>query len=238
MNIFCEFGFPRVVKSDGGPQFRGPFLEFCNRYNIKHELSSPYNPRSNGLAEAAVKSVKSLLRKLDGKFDDEFRVAHLAWRSTPRPDGFSPAFGFFGRHIRTTTPDIRDPALSFSADFAVARSNTREKSAADNPGHALRPLQEGERVLIQDTVSGTWTVDGTVVRLRPSGRSYDVSTSGGVFARNRRFLRPVDGGNQQIFADESTPEILGDSTPAPLRRSARIAGQSTVSFANTLQVWF
>ena len=83
-DIFCEFGFPRVVKSDGGPQFRGPFLEFCTPFNMKHEVSSPYNPRSNGLAEAAVKSMKGLLRKLDGKIDERFRICLLYTSPSPR----------------------------------------------------------------------------------------------------------------------------------------------------------
>ena len=42
----------------GGPQFLGPFKAWCEHNNILHELSSPYNPRGNGLAEAAVKNVK------------------------------------------------------------------------------------------------------------------------------------------------------------------------------------
>ena len=37
--------------------------EFCNENNIVHELASAYNPKSNGLAEAAVKNVKLLMKK-------------------------------------------------------------------------------------------------------------------------------------------------------------------------------
>ena len=39
------------------------FKSFCSKHNITHELSAPYNPKSNGLAEAGVKSVKNILRK-------------------------------------------------------------------------------------------------------------------------------------------------------------------------------
>lgn len=39
---FCEWGFPRVIKSDGGPQFRPKFDEFCRSFHILQELSSPY----------------------------------------------------------------------------------------------------------------------------------------------------------------------------------------------------
>ena len=40
------------IRSEGGPQFRGDFLQFCVDSGIKHELSAPNNPRSNGLAES------------------------------------------------------------------------------------------------------------------------------------------------------------------------------------------
>lgn len=57
-------GFPVYFKSDNGPQFRQQFYQFCLLHNIGHDSSSPYNPRSNGLAEAAVKSIKNLLKKV------------------------------------------------------------------------------------------------------------------------------------------------------------------------------
>ena len=55
---FNLLGWPRSIRSDGGPQFRSEFTDFCNKNHIRHEMSSPYNPRANGLAESAVKTVK------------------------------------------------------------------------------------------------------------------------------------------------------------------------------------
>ena len=53
-----------VKFSDGGPQFRSGFEQWCKNRMSKHELSSSYNPQSNGHAEQAVKTVKGLLKKL------------------------------------------------------------------------------------------------------------------------------------------------------------------------------
>ena len=61
---FYDFGFPRVIRSDGGPQFRTEFEQYCRSNGITKELSSPYNPQSNGLAESAVKQVKYLMKKV------------------------------------------------------------------------------------------------------------------------------------------------------------------------------
>ena len=60
---FNLLGWPSSIRSDGGPQLRGPFSSLCSNNGIVHELSAPYKPKSNGLAEAGVKSVKNILRK-------------------------------------------------------------------------------------------------------------------------------------------------------------------------------
>ena len=52
---FVEYGYPEHIRTDGGPQFQRDFKAYCDKQYIHHELSSPYNPESNGLAEAAVK---------------------------------------------------------------------------------------------------------------------------------------------------------------------------------------
>ena len=52
---FTEYVYPEYIRTDGGPQFRRDFKAYCNKHYIHHELSWPYNPESNGLAEAAVK---------------------------------------------------------------------------------------------------------------------------------------------------------------------------------------
>ena len=58
---FNDYGWPTHIRTDGGPQFRSEFKEFCTEHGITHELSSPYNPESNGLAEVAVKSLKGIV---------------------------------------------------------------------------------------------------------------------------------------------------------------------------------
>ena len=58
---FTEYGWPSNIRSDGGPQFLSEFSKYCEDNKIKHELASPYNPESNGLAEAAVKNLKAII---------------------------------------------------------------------------------------------------------------------------------------------------------------------------------
>ena len=82
---FVEYGYPEHIRTDGGPQFRRDFKAYYDKHYIHHELSSPYNPESNGLAEAGVKNMKSLiLRCADRK--EELSIAIAAWRNMARAD--------------------------------------------------------------------------------------------------------------------------------------------------------
>ena len=97
---FKELGYPLVIISDNGPQFRQDFKDYCGLHHIIHSTSSPYNPRSNGLAESAVKAAKHLLLK-SSNFN-EFQNALLAWQNTPTSgEAFSPAEKFFKRRQRS-----------------------------------------------------------------------------------------------------------------------------------------
>merc|ERR1712105_457411 len=57
------FGNPMRVISDDGGAFRNDFIEKLRKLNIRHKHSSAYHPESNSLAECAVGSLKSTLRK-------------------------------------------------------------------------------------------------------------------------------------------------------------------------------
>ena len=85
---FIEFGWPNSLRTDGGPAYRNEFTRFCTANGIKHELSSPYNPESNGLAEAAVKNMKALVERCYSR-KENLEEAVAAWRNMTRADGTS-----------------------------------------------------------------------------------------------------------------------------------------------------
>ena len=69
--VFSEQGIPACINSDNGGHFDSwDFMQFLESYGIDHDTSSPRYPRSNGLVERFVETVKTILSKArDSKTD-------------------------------------------------------------------------------------------------------------------------------------------------------------------------
>jgi transposase InsO family protein len=84
-SIFARYGVPEVVISDNGPQYSSrEFRVFSDKWGIHHYTSSPHHPRGNGVAEAAVKVAKSILKKSEDPY-----IALMEHRNTPDVSGYS-----------------------------------------------------------------------------------------------------------------------------------------------------
>ncbi|XP_032069726.1 uncharacterized protein K02A2.6-like [Thamnophis elegans] len=113
-HLFATHGLPDVVVSDNGPQLTAAKFEaFLASLGIRHALTSPFHPSSNGLAERAVRSVKEALSKMDHlPWQERIDAFLLAHHSTPSPESnTSPAELLMGRRLRTTL-DRLHPAYS------------------------------------------------------------------------------------------------------------------------------
>ena len=224
---FLDWGFPDSARTDGGPQFRGQFDDFCKQNAIVHEVTSPYNSQSNGLAEAAVKNVKSLLSKCSQTSED-FQIALSTWRCIPRADGFSPAEMFLGRRPRGILPSIRDASTDKEGSAKVrSRMQRRSKEYLDSRSRPLQELNMGQPVVFKDI--GKWTKQGIIIDRRGS-RSYVIETSDGQkFVQNRRLIRPKSSGSTQ-GEEETIVQSSSDADDSP-RRSQRLASKKNVKFS-------
>ena len=132
--IFREYGYPRSIRMDGGPQFQHEFTEFCNKYGIFHEKSSPYNPQSNGQAEVNVRILKNLILKTT---PPTFKEAFSEWKNTEQVGRPSPNTLFFKRNLC-----LQLPILSSEQPYTK-----NEKSGESDH---LRRLPIGSPVWMQD----------------------------------------------------------------------------------------
>ena len=102
---FARHGIPLVIHSDNGPQFIArDFKDFCKSYGIKHTTSSLDYPRSNGLAERTIQTLKKLLNKAYRESNDPY-LSVLHYRNTPVIGNASPAQLIFGRRTHATLPN-------------------------------------------------------------------------------------------------------------------------------------
>ena len=66
--IICRHGCPKVILSDRGTHFRNQIVNgLCERFEIKHKLSSPYHPQTNGLVKRFNRTLCESLAKVSKK---------------------------------------------------------------------------------------------------------------------------------------------------------------------------
>src|ERR1044071_682002 len=63
--IICRHGCPKIILTDQGMHFKNKLMEeLCKKFEIKHKLSSPYHPQTNGLVERFNKTLCESLAKV------------------------------------------------------------------------------------------------------------------------------------------------------------------------------
>ena len=145
---FARYGVPAVCHIDNGPQFISEDnRKFSVEYGFKHTTSSPYHPKGNGRAEAAVKVTESMLKEAD-----DFHSTMLLYRNTqPQGHTYSPAQRMLLRRTRTTlltTDRLLTPTMLDSKKRCD--SKTYDKSATN--AYAKPPPHQREKPWIYGEV--------------------------------------------------------------------------------------
>ena len=208
---FRQFGFPEQLFSDNGPCFRSvDFDTWCQRYHIINDTSSPYHPRSNGLAENAVKSTKHLLLKCDTA--DDFMTRLSEQHNVPAAGmSHSPSELFFGRKLRGLLPRLNPPRVIRAAD----------------PVKVPRFMQ-GDKVRLQNVITGLWDQEGVVSEIRPSGDSYLIRRDRGAdLVRNQRFLKKLPP-RDHLMPNRLQPDFPGALSPISGPPSSPLLDPGTV----------
>lgn len=101
--LFTTHGLPSQIVSDNGSGFTSTeFQQFLSDNGVRHTLTSPYHPSSNGLAERAVQTFKNAVSKLEGPMEIRLSKFLFRYRVTPQTTtGLSPSQLLMGRRLRT-----------------------------------------------------------------------------------------------------------------------------------------
>ena len=166
-DIICRHGCPKEIISDRGPQFNNKIMEkLAEKTGIKHKLSAPYRPQTNGLVERFNKTLCEGLAKLGGEenWDEYIASVLFAYRNKRnKSTNLKPFYVVHGRNARL--PEDKDQnrvtlmqrvkeLLNITSEtnrkvrFNVTKAQKYQKEYHDKQGKRKEKFQIGDKVLL------------------------------------------------------------------------------------------
>ena len=155
---FVQHGLPLQIVTDNGPQFVSEHFEsFLKSNGVKHTLSAPYKPSTNGLAERMVQTFKQAMKSATNDkitLPEKLDRFLLRYRTTPHSvTQETPAKLHLNRELRTKW-DLLRPKLT-----PGLASNNNGKV----PNRSARQLRTDQNVWIRNYGLGDKWLKGKVV---------------------------------------------------------------------------
>ena len=234
--ICSTHGLPDTIVTDNAAVFTSSEMkEFFSRNGIKHITSAPYHPASNGLAERAVQTFKSAIkRSTEGSLETRIQRFLFDYRITPHSTtGISPANLLMNRQPKSKL-DLVVPNLS----KRVTDVQDKQKQLHDQ--HAkCRRFNPGDKVLARSYNDTDSWLQGEVVEVTgPVSYKVHIDKDGKIVRRHQDQLRkgcitivPEQSSQAElptqddyIFPSTVSNDHTEPSVPetAPVRKSTRI----------------
>lgn len=222
-SVFAIHGIPKTLITDNAMQFTSSeFQQFTKDWEFKHTTSSSYYPRSNGLIERTVQTVKSYLKKAKETKQNP-QLALLCMRTTPI-DHTLPSLAeiLFNRQVQTIIPK----AIKYDPKSQQIRQRLNERQAQqkkyyDRGTKDLPILANNQEVMHQDPIKNTWS-PAVIVEPTQEPRSYLIKTpEGAMLRRNRIHLhqKPRTPSKPHHYSDidDDVPADTEDKTLSPVK---------------------
>ena len=234
-SIFAQFGLPSIIVSNNGRYFTSSeFQQFLCQNGIKHFLSSPYHPSSNGLAERGVQIFKKEMAKFkEGSLAD--RLSHILFYNHITPQtttGLMPAELLQNRRLRSRLDLIKPDLQSHIGRKQYDQQRFSNILSRD------RHFSTDEAVYVHNFAKGEKWIAGKI--LKNIGEvSYEVILDDG-----RHFRRHVDHIRKR-YDQEPTPggpivcpSLFESSTTVPTDSSVALTtlspSESSPNFSSEL----
>lgn len=125
-------GKPDIIISDRGAQFTSlEWKQFVDKFNIKHQLTTPYHPQSNGIDErfngTLVRILRTYVDSSQSDWDEKLKWALYIYNTTVHEStGYSPYQAVHGFDPRSPMKETIDTDSSFDAMKEI-RSQLRDE---------------------------------------------------------------------------------------------------------------
>ena len=202
--ILSRYGIPELMISDNGPSYSAKeYKDFAESWGFIHYTSSPHHSQGNGTAEAAVKVIKSILKKAEDPY-----LSILEHRNTPDVTGKSASQKLNSRKLRTCIPvkSELNPKVVMTEDIISQSVKKKQQNKAyyDRNSKVLPRLSVGEniRARLKPQASKLWSKGSVTAKVNDG--SYIISSGGNTYRRQRRHLRTS---KETVTASSTRPEM-------------------------------
>ena len=199
-------GLPDTIVTDNAAIFTSSEMkEFFLQTGIKHITSAPYHPASNGLAERAVQTFKSALKRLkEGSLETRIQRFLFDYRITPHSTtGISPAQLLMNRQPKSRL-DLVLPNLTKRVGDVQ-----RKKKQHHDQHAAFKTFTPGDKVFARNYNDSEMWLPGEIVEVTgPVSYKVRIDEDGRIFRQHQDQLRKGCVVNEQMVTSE--PEL---STP-------------------------
>jgi hypothetical protein len=222
--IICQHGCPQIILTDRGTHFNNNMVDLLlEKFKIKHLLSTPYHPQTNGLVERFNRTLYKSLAKMSDKTNDwDLFIAPVlfAYRTTKHSTTqIEPFFMVYGRSARLPMDHLEEddqmaendrlhhliddvPQIRQKAKAQVLQAQNKQKEKHGQITKNTLDFQIGDKVLYfkvaQDQshsgkLNPKWTGPFYIHDVRPHG-AYKLRTIEG-----QVLSAPVNGSLLKIY---------------------------------------
>lgn len=230
--LFARFGIPQQIVTDNGPPFTSVEFNMFVKYNgIRHTLTPPFHPATNGMAENSVKLVKKRI-KLAIMNNDDVDLALskflLAYRNSVHAiTNETPAKLMFKRPLRSRLDLIRP---NIHSEVALKQ----EKQILNYGGSKTRILYEGQSVIVRDYRGRNKWIEGSIIKVI-SIVSYLVKLNNGVIVK--RHIDQIIGLTKEAVSKASKISVATPADHVMSELSKEERGTAASSLLSTPHRW-